>query len=481
MGCFFVTFMSLLSFEPVPSAFFLMGEAFQQPVVPALRTAFDSGLTRPRAWRIRQLEALGRFLLEREEDLAAAVQADVGKPPPEVFFTETAFLQGEIRYALRHLGAWMRPKRAALPLLYQPAAASYTYEPLGVVLIIGAWNYPLQLVLSPLVSAIAAGNCAVLKPSEHAPRTSACIADGIGCYLDTQAFRVVEGGPREVRQLLRERFDHVFFTGSRAGGREVMQAAAIHPASVTLELGGRCPCIVDSGMHIRTVARRIAWAKFLNAGQTCIAPDYVLVRRGLEGMLADALREALVAFYGPSPCRSPGYARVVGGDRLLRLEERFPGIVEREHSGRRTIPPTILEDAGEEHAGAGEEIFGPVLPLVPYGNIGDAIAMIRSGEEPLAIYLFSTDREVQRKVLGETRSGGVCINDLLFQAAVPSLPFGGVGRSGFGAYHGRAGFEEFSTRRSVMKRPIVADIWLRYPPYGSRKFRFLRWLIGFFQ
>ncbi|ABB23188.1 aldehyde dehydrogenase family protein [Pelodictyon luteolum] len=458
-----------------------MGEAFQQPVVPALRAAFDSGLTRPRVWRVRQLEALGRFLLEREEELAAAVQADVGKPPAEVFFTETAFLQSEIRYALQHLGGWMRPKRAALPLLYQPATASYAYEPLGVVLIIGAWNYPLQLVLAPLVSAIAAGNCAVLKPSEQAPRTSACIAEGIRHYLDGQAFLVVEGGPLEARQLLRERFEHVFFTGSRAAGREVMRAAAMHPASVTLELGGRCPCIVDSGMQLKTVARRIAWAKFLNAGQTCIAPDYVLVRRGLERMLADALREALVSFYGPSPGRSPGYARVVGDDRLLRLEERFPGIADESPGGGRSLPPTILEGAGPEYAGAGDEIFGPVLPLVSYGEIGEAIGMIRDGEEPLAIYLFSTDRGVQQRVLRETRSGGVCINDLLFQAAVPSLPFGGVGRSGFGAYHGRAGFEEFSTRRSVMKRPIVADMSLRYPPYGNRKFRFLRWLLGCFQ
>ncbi|TCD47875.1 aldehyde dehydrogenase family protein [Chlorobium sp. N1] len=453
-----------------------MGEAHRQPLAPILGETFRSGLTRPRAWRVGQLEALRCFLEEREEELAAAVSADTGKPPAELFFTETAFLQGEIRYALRHLGRWMRPRQASVPLLYLPASASWSFQPVGVVLVIGAWNYPLQLVLAPLVAAIAAGNCAVLKPSEQAPLTSAAIARGVRDYLDPRAFRVVEGGAEAARGLLAERFDHVFFTGSRAAGREVMRAAARHPVPVTLELGGRSPCIVDSDAGLRTVARRIAWAKFLNAGQTCIAPDYVLVRRELEGRLAAALREAVGEFYGLSPGEGGDYACVRNNARRRRLLERFPGIAAGE-----CLRPTLIEGAGAEAVMSEEEIFGPVLPLVAYGDIEEAIDIVQRGGEPLALYLFTSDRRVQDRVIASTRSGGVCLNDLLFQAAVPSLPFGGVGSSGFGAYHGRAGFEAFSVRRSLMQRPIAADIRLRYPPYHGLKYRFLRWLALHFQ
>lgn len=456
-----------------------MGEDSLHPSPSLLREAFDSGLTRSPGWRRDQLRALDRFLRDREEELAAAVRADVGKTPEELFFTEIAFLRAEIRHAVRHLGRWMRPRRARVPLLYRPASASVTREPKGVVLIIGAWNYPLQLVLAPLVGALAAGNCVILKPSELAPHTSAALARGIGEYLDPRAIRVAEGGPTEVRRLLGERFDHVFFTGSRSAGREVMRLAAGHATPVTLELGGRCPCIVDSGEHLRTVARRIVWAKFLNAGQTCIAPDHVLVRRELEAGLASALRDALSEFYGPSSLESDACGAVRNAARRERLVERFPELA-KEGAGER-LAPMILEGAGPESVASGEEIFGPVLPLVAYDDPEEAIALVRSGGEPLAVYLFSPDRRVEELVRERTRSGGLCVNDLLFQAAVPSLPFGGVGRSGFGAYHGRAGFETFSVRRSLMKRPLRPDTRLRYPPYRGLKYRFLRWIALRFQ
>ncbi len=453
------------------------------PELALLRETFQQGITRELQWRRSQLRALETFLVEREAEIASAVHNDFRKSAAETFLTETGYLLGEIRFTLRYLKSWMKPHRVPVPMIYQPAKAYSSREPYGVVLVIGAWNYPLQLCLAPLISVIAAGNCAVIKPSEHAPHTSAVIAEGLKRYMDRRALCVVQGGVDEARALLEEPFDYIFYTGSQAVGKQVMTAAAKHLTPLTMELGGKCPCIVDEHADIRVAARRIVWAKFLNAGQTCLAPDYVLVHEKREAELLCSMREAISAFYGDDPRMSPDYPRIVNEMHVRRLEAL---LATSSHSnegqvdaGQRYVAPTILSGLTPSSALMQAEIFGPLLPVLVYQNLGEALGIIRDGQEPLAIYLFSSNRDVHKLVVSHSRSGGVCINDLLFQAAVHDLPFGGLGRSGFGRYHGKAGFETFSSPRSVLQRAIYPDPSLRYPPYTSRKLSFLKRLFTF--
>ena len=450
-----------------------------------LRETFESGITRDFGWRISQLNALQKFLLECQKEIVAAVHDDFRKSTAETFLTETAYLRSEIRFALKHLSSWMKPRRVSVPLIYQPSKASCSPEPYGVVLIIGAWNYPFNLSLAPLISAIAAGNCAVIKPSEHAPHSSALIAEGLSHYLDQSAIRVIEGGMDVSQTLLAERFGYIFFTGSRTVGREVMHAAARHLTPLTLELGGKCPCIVEESGDVRVAARRIVWAKFLNGGQTCLAPDYVLVHEKREAELLTHMQEAITDFYGDDPRLSPDYPRIVNMEQFRRLEELLYGSSVlcggKSDQGERYIAPTILRGVMPGSTIMHSEIFGPLLPVISYTEISEALDIIRSVDEPLALYLFSSDRDVQDRVVRDSRSGGVCINDLLFQAAIAGLPFGGVGKSGFGAYHGKAGFDAFSFQRSVLRRSLYPDPGLRYPPYGWWKFMLLKRLVTFFQ
>ena len=454
------------------------------PQVAVLRETFERGITRDSTWRRSQLLALEAFLVECEQKIAAALHDDFRKSPAETFLTETGYLRGEIRFALKHLTSWMKPHRVSIPLIYLPGKGYYSSEPYGVVLITGAWNYPLNLCLAPLISAIAAGNCAVVKPSEHALHTSKVIAEGLYHYLDRSAICVIEGGVETSKALLEERFDYLFFTGSQRVGCEVMKAAAKHLTPLTLELGGKCPCIVEADVDLRVAARRIVWAKFLNAGQTCIAPDYVLVHKDVEGKLLSFMRDAVADFYGADPLLSPDYPRIVNENNFNRLENLLSG--SSSWCGGRTDPhgyyvaPTILHGVTLEAGIMQSEIFGPLLPVIAYHDIDEALEGIQRGPKPLALYLFSSDREVQEKVVRQSCSGGVCINDLLFQASLPGLPFGGVGSSGFGAYHGKAGFDTFSFKRSVLKRSLYPDPDLRYPPYTGKKFGFLKYLVTLF-
>ncbi len=446
-----------------------------------LRATFQQGTTRDLKWRRTQLLALDTFLVEREAEIARALHDDLRKSPAEAFLTETNFLRGEIRFALRHLKSWMKPHRVLVPLIYQPAKAHYSREPYGVVLIIGAWNYPLQLCLAPLISALAAGNCAVIKPSEQAPHTSAVIATRLKDYLDRSAICVIEGGVEEGKALLEQRFDYIFYTGSQEIGQKVMLAAARHLTPLTLELGGKCPCIVEKDTDITVAGRRIVWAKFLNAGQTCLAPDYLLVHEKRADELLLSMQQAITDFYGADPRESCDYPRIINEYHLQRLERLLEGTTllcgGDTDAADRYLAPTILCGVRPESPLMQSEIFGPLLPVMVYRELDEALAFIRKGKEPLAIYLFSSDRQVQERVLRHSRSGALCMNDLLFQAAIHSLPFGGFGGSGFGAYHGRAGFETFSFQRSVLHRGLHPDPDPRYPPYGSRKIGFLRRLV----
>jgi aldehyde dehydrogenase (NAD+) len=449
-----------------------------------LRAAFDSGRSRPIAWRKAQLKRLKSMLRDGESQLLEALHRDLGKPAIEGFLTDIAFVRAEIDETLRHLDAWVRPEKIKVPLKQQPGRAHISRDPLGVVLIIGPWNYPVQLVLAPLIGAIAAGNCAVLKPSEISEHTAHVLADLVPRYLDPECIAVVEGGPEETTALLDERWDHIFYTGNGTVGRIVMTAAAKHLTPVTLELGGKSPTIVDSSANLDVAARRIAWGKYLNAGQTCVAPDYVLVARDVAGPLAARLRDAVTRFYGSDPRASADYARIVSDRHFERLERLLDADgagdlvfgADRERTERYLAPTALL---GTDPAAPlmQEEIFGPVLPIIPVDDTSEAIAFVNEREKPLALYVFAEDEAVVDGVLGTTSSGGACVNATLFQVSVPALPFGGVGGSGMGAYHGRTSFETFSHHKSVLNRPAKPDPDLAYPPYTGIKAKLLKRLL----
>ena len=446
-------------------------------LVKRLRATFDSGRTRPLAWRREQLACVHTMLREQESALLGALAADLGKPATEAYGADVGFLYADLEVARRKVGRWTKPRRVRTPIVVQPAKAQIVHEPLGVVLIIGPWNYPVQLVIAPLIGAIAAGNCAVLKPSEVAPRTSEVIARIVPRYLDPECVAVVEGDADVTTTLLGERFDHIFYTGNGRVGRIVMEAAAKHLTPVTLELGGKSPVIIDADADLGVAARRIAWGKFLNAGQTCIAPDYALVDRRVETELVDRLARAVSEFYGPDPKASPDYARIVNDrhfERVIRLIDGADVAVGGEHdASQRYVAPTVLANATPDIPAMQEEIFGPVLPVLPVDDVDEAIRFVNERDRPLALYVFSR-HDVARDVIARTSSGGACINATMFHVAVPNLPFGGVGPSGMGAYHGRAGYETFSHAKSVLTRSTWIDPKLGYPPYTPLKDRLIR-------
>jgi aldehyde dehydrogenase (NAD+) len=447
-----------------------------------LRASFEQGRTRNLVFRREQLAGIVRFLKERERDIEAALHADMGRPCFEVYPGEIAFMASEAALASRKLRAWARPKRVATALAAQPGRSWIYPEPLGVVLIIGAWNYPLQLLLVPLVGALAAGNCAVLKPSEVAPATSALAAEQLPKYLDPDCVAVVEGGVPVTTALLTERFDYIFYTGSGTVARVVMQAAAEHLTPVTLELGGKSPCIVDRQVAINTAARRIAWGKFFNAGQTCVAPDYILAHEAIEETFSARLKQVVEDFFGPDPRQSPDFGRIVSAPHHRRLTKLLDGSGEIFAGGQadedqRYIAPTILRNVPPDARVMSEEIFGPILPVLKVKDMGAAISFVNARPKPLALYVFTHDREVQRQVLERTSSGGVTVNHTMLHLTVPALPFGGVGPSGMGAYHGRASFETFSHRKSVLEKPVWPDLKFIYPPYDDNKRKWVRRLI----
>lgn len=447
--------------------------------VATLRRTFDAGLTRPVEWRREELRAMQRMLREGEEALLAALRADLAKPAVEARMTDLSFVSAEIDVLLGHLGRWTRPERVGVPAVQQPGHATVVREPLGVALVIAPWNYPIQLLLAPMAAAIGAGNCVVGKPSELAPHTSAAVAELAKRYLDTRAVAIVEGGAEETQALLHQRFDTIFYTGNGRVGRVVMEAAARHLTPVTLELGGKSPTVVDADADLAVAARRIAWGKFLNAGQTCVAPDYVLVHRSVEHELIDALRCSLRAFYGEDPRTSADYGRIVNQRHFDRLSELLdatggtPAVGGQTDATDRYIAPTILTGVEPGDAVMEEEIFGPILPVLPVDDVDAAVRFVQGRPKPLALYVFSRSKETVERVVASTTSGGVGVNCTVVHVAIPGLPFGGVGASGMGAYHGRHGFETFSHRRAVLSKPTAPDLPIQYPPYTKAK----EWLL----
>ncbi|MFF7069912.1 aldehyde dehydrogenase family protein [Streptomyces pseudovenezuelae] len=433
----------------------------EQPadVVARLRATFRSGRTKPVEWRTTQLRRLRDLLTENGTDLAAALHADLGKSSTEAFRTEIDFTVREIDHTLDHLADWLRPESAPVPVHLGADANAWTqYDPLGVVLVIAPWNYPAQLLLAPVVGALAAGNAVVAKPSELAPATSAAVARLLPAYLDTDAVAVVEGGIPETTALLAERFDHIFYTGNGTVGRVVLRAAAEHLTPVTLELGGKSPAFVDRDADLTVVADRLARGKFLNAGQTCVAPDYVLTDPETAAALEPLLKNAVDTLYGSDPAASGEYGRIINErhfDRLTGLLDSGRTVVGGT-SDRTTkyIAPTVLADVDPEAPVMQEEIFGPVLPIVTVPGLDAAIDFINDRDKPLALYVFTDSDTTRRRIAEETSSGGLGYGLPLAHLTVSDLPFGGVGESGMGNYHGRYSIETFSHRKAILEKPL---------------------------
>jgi aldehyde dehydrogenase (NAD+) len=431
-----------------------------------LRATFDTGRTADLGWRRRQLGRLAALLEENERLLIAALARDLGKPAFDAWLADLLTTRDEAAHALRHLDTWARPARHQVPVLAQPGRAWTEPHPIGVVLVIAPWNYPVQLLLGPLVGVLAAGNCAVLKPSELAPATSALLAELVARYLDPDAVAVVEGGVDVTTALLAEPFDHILFTGSTRVGQIVMAAAAKNLTPVTLELGGKSPTIVAADADLGVAARRIAWAKQLNAGQTCIAPDYVLVERGCQAAFTDALSSEVARFRDNGQPTS--IVNEVHLDRLKGLLDGHGGhelTPRKVDLGDRTMAPVVILDPDPAAPVMTEEIFGPILPVVTVDSVDDAIEFVRTRPRPLALYLFTSSPVTERLVLDRIRAGSVCVNHLIYQFTCPDLPFGGIGPSGMGSYHGKAGFDAFSHHTPVLRRTTRLDHRVLYPPY----------------
>ncbi|MCB1017550.1 MAG: aldehyde dehydrogenase family protein [Acidimicrobiales bacterium] len=446
-------------------------------LVEAARDAFDAGRTRPLAWRLDLLGRVRAALVDREAELLEALRQDLGKPTFEAWTADIGFGISEIDHAVASLRSWAKPRRVRTPVTFQPGVSKLVPEPLGVVTVIAPWNYPVQLALQPLVAAVAAGNAVVVKPSELAPASAAVIAD-IVHGLGDPALQVVQGGVAETTELLAQRVDHIFYTGNGRVGRVVMAAAAEHLTPVTLELGGKSPVIVTAAANLDVAARRIVWGKFLNAGQTCIAPDYVLVDRSVHDLLVDRMRAAVTEFYGEDPKGSPDYARIVNEAHFHRLEKLLDsgtvavgGVADADE---RYLAPTILTDVERDAPAMAEEIFGPVLPVLATDGLDDAVAFVNAHDKPLALYVFSEQDAETDAVIERTSSGGACVNGTIFHVSNPELPFGGVGPSGMGSYHGKWGFDTFSHLKAVHERSTRLDPPMMYPPFTDQKERLLR-------
>ncbi|XP_044537991.1 aldehyde dehydrogenase family 3 member B1-like [Gracilinanus agilis] len=448
-----------------------------------LRDAFDSGRTRPAEFRIAQLQALSRFLKENRKLILDTLKKDMGKPAVEADVSEIVLCESEIKLALNNLHTWMKDEKVEKNLATQLDSAFIRKEPYGVALIIAPWNYPLNLLLVPLVGAIAAGNCVILKPSEISKNMEKVVAEVLPRYLDKNCFAIVVGGPQEATALLKNKFDYIFFTGSSRVGRIVMTAASKHLTPITLELGGKNPCYVDDDCDPQNVANRVAWFRFFNAGQTCVAPDFLLCSRETQERLLPALQRAVTQFYGKDPQHSPDLGRIISEKHFHRLR----GLL---GSGRvalggqwdeqeRYMAPTVLVGVQETDPVMQEEIFGPILPIVNVQSLDEAVAFINKREKPLALYAFSNNAKVVNEVLERTHSGNFGGNDGFMYMTLMSLPFGGVGLSGMGDYHGKFTFDTFSQRRGCLLRSPRLEMinQLRYPPYSPRHQRLLVWLV----
>ncbi len=439
-------------------------------IVNSQKKYFNGGTTRDIDFRIKQLKKLRQLIHGWEEKIIEAIGRDSVRPATEIYTSEIYTVLYELELFIKKLKKWAAPKKVKTPLVLQPAKSRVCLEPLGSVLIVAPWNYPFQLTFMPLIGAVAAGNCVVVKPSEISSETARLIFSMVREAFEREYICCIEGGPDIARQLVKQPFDHIFFTGGTAIGREVLKSAAENLTPVTLELGGKCPCIVAEDAPLKKSAKRISWGKFFNAGQTCMAPDYIMAHRSVKEELINEINQCIEQFYGDNPCQSNDYARIINEkhfDRIIKLVkvEKLDGF----HADRDKlyIPPTVIGDVSLNDDIMKEEIFGPLLPVLEYESMDDVEEYLSRNAGPLNIYLFTSDRQKEKEMINGPISGAVTVNDVLIQAFSPYLPFGGVGKSGSGKYRGESSLLTFSNKKSVMKRSFFLDFDFRYPPYKT--------------
>jgi aldehyde dehydrogenase (NAD+) len=433
------------------------------------RQYFNEGKTKNISHRLEFLKRLEQSILKHEKDIMEALRKDLNKAPFEAYATEIGMVLEEIRFVTKHLRGWARPRQVRTPITNFPSVSRIYSEPFGTVLIMSPWNYPFQLAISPLAGAIAAGNCAIVKPSNYSPNTSAVIELILSEVFPKEYVSVIQGGREANKTLLEQKFDYIFFTGSVTVGKLVMRAASEHLTPVTLELGGKSPCIVDETANLELAAKRIVWGKFLNSGQTCVAPDYLLVHHSVKEALLKKMKKYIHQFYGDDACMNDNFPKIINEkhfDRLLDLMNNENIVIGGTSSRERNqISPTILNNINWNSPVMAEEIFGPILPVLEFKNLGEVITMVNNHPKPLALYYFTSKKENERRIINGISYGGGCINDTIMHLATSHMPFGGVGDSGMGRYHGKDSFDTFSHKKSVLKKANWLDVPLRYPPY----------------
>ena len=442
------------------------------------RKFFTSEETKSYTFRVKMLKKLREAILGFEEEIFEALETDLKKSKFDAYTTEIGHCLAEIIFAVKNLKKWMTPQKVGGSKLFPLSKGFIVSEPLGISLIVSPWNYPFALTILPLIASIAAGNCTVLKPSEISKNTEKVILEMITKYFDEKFISMICGGVEISQKLLKEKFDYIFFTGGEKVGKIVMKAAAENLTPITLELGGKSPCIVDENCDLQKATRRITWGKFLNAGQTCVAPDYLLVQKNVKGKLITEIKKYILEFYGESPQESKDFGKIINENHFDRLSELlkegeviFGGKTNRE---KLYISPTLIKKIPENARIMNEEIFGPILPILEFSQASEAINFINRKPKPLALYIFSRDKRFRHRVISETSSGGVCINDTIVHLTASNLPFGGVGNSGFGKYHGKAGFDTFSHQKSVFRQTLLFDMPKRFPPTNDMNLKILR-------
>ena len=450
----------------------------------AQKQFFETGRTRDLAFRICQLQLLADAMRKNETVLEEALKKDLGKSAFESYATEIGFVLADIRYTIQNLQKWSAPKRVRTPLYLFPGKSKIQKEPYGSVLILGPYNYPVQLLAEPLIGAIAAGNCAVLKPSELTPHVSKAMYQIVHSTFKEEYIACVEGGVEVNQELLSQKFDYIFFTGSERVGRIVMKAAAENLTPVTLELGGKSPVIIEKTANIKEAARRIAWGKLMNAGQTCVAPDYVLVDESRKQQFLTEMKTAFSHQYGKEIKKNPDFGRIVNERHMERLQKILEQDAKYLFCGgeadalQRYIEPAILDLGKDQNAASmQEELFGPILPVLSYHKLEDAVRFVNKRAKPLALYLFTKKRSAEKFVLERVSSGGVCVNDTISHLINPDLPFGGVGASGMGQYHGKYSFDTFTHEKSVFYKPADWNLPVCYPPFTKGKMNLVKFFL----
>ncbi len=449
-------------------------------IVKRQREYFQRGETMEVSFRISALKRLKQTIKANEQYIFEALKRDLNKPAFESYMTEIGIVLEEIDYIIRNIKGWCRKKRVRTPLAHFKSTSYIITEPHGVVLIMSPWNYPFQLTMAPLLGAIAGGNCVTIKPSEYSVHTSKLVGKIVGECFNEEYVAVIEGDTEVNQRLLKEKFDYIFFTGSVNVGKIIMEAASRHLTPVTLELGGKSPCIVDREVNVEIAAKRIVWGKCLNSGQTCVAPDYLYVHSEVKDGLIQAMKKYIKEFYGQNPSRNSEFPRIINERHFNRLRELMKDgrIVEGGEVNTETlqIAPTIIDDIKWEYPVMEEEIFGPVMPVLEFRDISEVINEVNKHPKPLALYLFTNNKQVENRVLKSIFFGGGCVNDTIVHLASPNMPFGGAGESGMGGYHGKWSFETFTRKKSILKKSTLFDIKLRYAPYGN-KLRLLKKLM----